>query len=262
LNKYSGKGVVLLPAYNEASAIENLVDNFARVITHDNLLLTLVLIDDGSFDETRLLFEERCKSLAINHLVLPHSQNLGLSEAMRTGFNFFINSKPIFDFAIVMDSDNTHLPSQIPEMIKCWESGAKVVIASRFMEKSAISGLSFSRTFLSYLGNYYLRFFSNSRVVKDYTCGFRLYDFRSVSFLRDSTNGSFFESRGFDCMPEIMLRLVNFFQDDIYSIPLQLRYDNKSSPSKMKVFDNTLKVLKLPFRVFSITEIVTRKLQK
>ena len=77
---------IFIPAYNEADNIPELFRKVQKIIDNDKInTYELVIVDDGSKDKTREKIEEGMKE---HSFIKPfyHRRNLGLTEAMRTGF--------------------------------------------------------------------------------------------------------------------------------------------------------------------------------
>jgi glycosyltransferase involved in cell wall biosynthesis len=77
---------IFIPAYNEADNIPELFKKLQKIIDGDkNNDYELIIVDDGSKDMTREKIEEGMK---IHSFIKPfyHRRNMGLTEAMRTGF--------------------------------------------------------------------------------------------------------------------------------------------------------------------------------
>ena len=78
------KATLLVPAYNEAENIEPLVREFGEFLVGETREWEMVIVDDGSKDETY----ERAKALSegFEHLkVVRHSTNLGKTQALISG---------------------------------------------------------------------------------------------------------------------------------------------------------------------------------
>ena len=91
LNK--NKVCVLIPAYNEESNIKDVINSIHK------LGVTILVVDDGSIDETANI----CK-LIKNTLILKHDKNYGYVASLNTGFKFLAEKD--FDFIITIDADN------------------------------------------------------------------------------------------------------------------------------------------------------------
>ena len=82
------------------------------------------------------------------------------------------------------------------------------------------------------------------RGVWDYTCGYRAY---RVSILKKAVacyGDKLVVERGFACMVELLLKL-NALGVEFAEIPLQLRYDQKPTATKMGVGSNIRRQLSL-----------------
>ena len=81
---------ILLPAYNEERSLPNLLPKFAQLASSLDSTYRIVVLDDGSQDNTLELLEQFALSLPIT--VLRHSINRGLGETVRDLFEFAIQS--------------------------------------------------------------------------------------------------------------------------------------------------------------------------
>lgn len=100
--------VIIIPAYNEESAITKVLEMIPHnILGHKTIS---IVIDDGSTDGTY----DRSKEVA--QYVLRHSFNLGQGSAMLTGFEFA--KKLDFDYVVTMDADGQHNPKEIKNLIE------------------------------------------------------------------------------------------------------------------------------------------------
>jgi glycosyltransferase involved in cell wall biosynthesis len=77
---------IFIPAYNEAENIPSLFEKIQKIKTNDpENDYELIIVDDGSSDDTKTKIAEGLKKY---DFIKPyfHRRNLGLTEAMRTGF--------------------------------------------------------------------------------------------------------------------------------------------------------------------------------
>ncbi len=95
---------VILPAYNEAEALPQVLDDLAL---HLDPWVEIVVVDDGSSDETLAIARDRGVATAV------HSQNRGKGAAMSTGA-----ASARGDLLIFMDADATYPADAIPEVIR------------------------------------------------------------------------------------------------------------------------------------------------
>ncbi len=111
---------IVVPAYQEASGLADAVDAI-RAKADPLGRVEYLIVDDGSSDETWQVIEAlAAKDPSIIGLRL--SRNFGKEGALHAGLNAARG-----DAVIIMDSDLQHPPDLIPEMVRLWENGAKVV---------------------------------------------------------------------------------------------------------------------------------------
>lgn len=220
---------ILLPAYNEEGALAPLLQSFQNVTIP---VIHIVVVDDGSTDKTADVVRSFAPQLPAT--LLQHTQNQGLGKTMATGLNYLLKIMTPLDTLTALDADNTHLPSQIPEMLQKIQDGHDIVIRSRYRKGAMQKGVPFRRQILSLAASFYLRAAAPVPGVRDYSCGFRTY---SGTLLRNAWEryGEYLiEENSFACMTELLLKL-SVLKPKIIELPLTLRYDLKPTPSKMNV---------------------------
>lgn len=155
------KTLIVIPAYNEADSIELVVDN----IIQNYRMYDYIIINDGSYDNT----SEICKERGYDIIDLPI--NLGLSGAFQTGVKFAYRNG--YDAVIQLDGDGQHDPSYIKGMLDLMvETGADIVIGSRFLEKAKPHSLRmFGGNIISFIIKITTRY-----KITDPTSGMRLYN--------------------------------------------------------------------------------------
>ncbi|WP_250027284.1 glycosyltransferase family 2 protein [Paractinoplanes maris] len=114
---------VVAPIFNEGAGVDRFVDRLTEVLTGAGLSFELVLVDDGSTDDSwdrvaaRALLDEHVRGLKL-------SRNFGKEPAVLAGLEHAAG-----DAVVVIDSDLQHPPDAIPEMVRRWREGAHVVEA-------------------------------------------------------------------------------------------------------------------------------------
>src|SRR4051794_37702922 len=97
--------IVLLPAYNEAENIAEVVAG-VRAVRIEGVEITPLVVDDGSKDDTAAI------ARAAGARVLVHPKNRGVGAGFRTGRDQAVADGA--DFLIHMDSDGQVDPAEIP----------------------------------------------------------------------------------------------------------------------------------------------------
>ncbi|MEW6056690.1 MAG: glycosyltransferase family 2 protein [Bdellovibrionota bacterium] len=236
---------VVLPAYNEESALPLLLDSLIEHLSEDHKQYTIIVVNDGSKDQTAQVAESyRAKA---NVIVLHNNPNKGLAETMRRGLMEAVKLADERDIIVTMDADNTHPAGLALRMARLIREGNDVVVASRYREGSHVRGVSWQRVILSAGAAWLFRVFFPIRGIRDYTCGYRAYRARVMKELVERYGREFISERGFSCMVDILLRLRE--QHLVFTeVPLVLRYDLKPGLSKMKVAQTVFDTLKLLVR--------------
>lgn len=247
---------ILLPCYNEEEALPCLLKSMYDMLMQRDIDYEIVVINDGSLDGTENA--AHLWSDKLNIKVLNHEHNLGLGEAVNTGFSYFYENCGDVDAAVVMDADNTHNPEIIPLMLDKIKAGFDAVIASRYEDGGREIGLSFIRRFLSAGINLLLKLFFKIEGVRDYTCGYRAYSSRAVRNAFKVYGRNFIEEKGFTCMTEIIMKLF-LIGSSISEVPLVLRYDLKGGRSKMKIMKTILRYFVLILGMLHLRRVLSRE---
>ena len=99
--------LALIPAYNEAAAIQ-------RVVRETLRHLPALVVDDGSQDSTASLAE------SAGAIVLVQNPNQGKGAALRRGFVYALENG--YHGVIALDGDGQHAPDEIPGFVACFAS--------------------------------------------------------------------------------------------------------------------------------------------
>lgn len=113
-----------MPVFREGIQLARFVSEVRSAAEQCNLAYELLVVDDGSPDDTwRVIAAEVTSGGPLRALRL--SRNFGKESALCAGLEHARG-----DAVIVMDADGQHPPSLIPEMVRLWEgSGADIVEA-------------------------------------------------------------------------------------------------------------------------------------
>jgi dolichol-phosphate mannosyltransferase len=237
------KITIVLPAYNEEENIEALLIKWDQQRTlleeEHGLGLRIVVIDDGSSDETAAIVERRAEDHP-GIILIRHTENQGLGAGVRTGIGYFLEQCGDSPYLCIMDADNTQDPVYIGSMLDAIRTGNRhVVIASRYREGSQVEGVSPLRLVMSSGARLVFTVLLRVPGVRDYTCGYRLYERNKLQEAADRFGEKLIEENGFTCMVELLYKL--YCCGAVFAeIPFHLRYDRKLGGSKMSVVRTSL----------------------
>ena len=116
---------IVVPAYNEASVIGDVITDIRSVFDH------VVCVDDGSKDDTGDL------ALHAGAHVVSHPVNLGQGAAIQTGVEY-ARSRPGAQVFATFDADGQHRLKDVIAMIdRLSADDVDMVVGTRFAEPSA-----------------------------------------------------------------------------------------------------------------------------
>jgi len=162
------RALVIVPTYNEADNVRELIPAILSQGPHFEVLI----VDDNSTDGTGDIIEEMRATEPRLHC-LHRPGKMGLGTAYRDGFKWAL--KQDYEFIYEMDADFSHDPNSLPEFIKAMdESGADLVLGSRYLNGVTVVNWPLSRLILSYGANVYTRFIT-WMPVNDATGGFKCF---------------------------------------------------------------------------------------
>ena len=160
------KNLVIVPTYNEAENIEELVSAVMGLECPFDMLV----VDDNSPDGTAGLVEAlQLKFQGRLHLLKrPFKEGLGPAylEAFRWALDYD------YDFIFEMDADFSHNPYDLLKLQKTLkDKGEDVVVGSRYVRGIQVVNWPLSRILLSYFASLYVRFITRMPV-NDTKAGF------------------------------------------------------------------------------------------
>ena len=203
---------VVMPAYNEQATIEEMVRRTLAV----PLRIELIIVDDGSKDDTRDILARLSRELPIKVILQP--ANGGKGAALRRGFQEVTG-----DLVIIQDADLEYSPEEFPQLIALiCEGRADVVYGSRFLGRHRVF------MFTHYAGNRFLTLVANvlyNTMLSDMeTC----YKVMRTEVLRSMT----LESDGFGIEPELTAKIFKR-RYRVYEVPIT--YDGRGYDEGKKI---------------------------
>ena len=169
----STKIVILIPTYNEAETICELIDKLAKYRNSGHYKFDLVVIDDNSPDKTGDIVEGMGLSWV---RLLRRPKKDGLGAAYRAGFRKVLGESQ-YSHVITMDADGSHRVEDLPALLMSMESSTSsksLVIGTRWMPGGSVVNWPKYRQLLSKSGTRYAKFALGMNL-NDLTGGFRIY---------------------------------------------------------------------------------------
>ncbi len=167
LFKSSAKISIILPALNEEKRISPLL-NALRSISIDPQNIELIVVDDGSTDDTSLISQQIINDFFPKGKVITKPRNSGKGSALRTGVA--AANTPII---ITMDADMATDLQAIDAALLALET-QDVVVGSRNLQGSTTHGTSTIRRIVTTGFSYFNRAMTRHNV-SDTQCGFKAY---------------------------------------------------------------------------------------
>lgn len=212
---------VVIPAFNEATVIQAVIKEI-QTAGYQNI----IVIDDGSTDDTRAKAAE-----IIGKYALRHKLNRGKGGATKTG----IEAAKMLDADIIItiDGDGQHDPKDIQKLIApIIENRADVVLGTRLVDPS---GMPRHKIIANHVGNFFTWFLFGLWVT-DSQSGFRAYSRHAAEVINTKADRYEYDSE--------VIREIYIYKLRFKEIPIAVRYTTYSMGKVNKQgFINGLKTL-------------------
>lgn len=160
------KSLVIIPTYNEAENIEQMIAAIMQLKQPFDLLV----IDDNSPDGTANLTKALLSIHKDRLFLIVRSTKEGLGPAYLEAFRWALDRD--YDYIFEMDADFSHNPMDLINLQKeLINNKTDVVIGSRYVRGIQVVNWPLSRILLSYFASLYVRIITGLPV-KDTTAGF------------------------------------------------------------------------------------------
>ena len=159
--------IVIIPTYNEKENIEAII----RAVTSLEKTFDILVIDDGSPDGTAAIVKRLMENEFSGRVhLIERSGKLGLGTAYICGFKWALKND--YDYAIEMDADFSHAPSDLPRLYSaCHDEGYDVSVGSRYITGVNVVNWPIGRVLMSYYASAYVRTILGISL-RDTTAGF------------------------------------------------------------------------------------------
>lgn len=211
---------VVIPAFNEESAIEETVRHVREVLDKVNLSDgEIIVVDDGSTDRTGDIAE------AAGARVLRKLQNMGYGNSLKLGIRAASH-----DTIVITDADGTYPIDEIPTLLAKYREGFHMVVGARTGENYHESIIKAPlRKILTWLVE-----FTAGRKIPDINSGLRVFSKEEALPFFDHL------SEGFSFTTSITL---GYMLKHKYVEYLPIPYHKRIGTTKVRLFRDSLRTL-------------------
>jgi len=157
---------VVIPIYNEAGNIINLIDELIPIV--DKIGGEIIIVDDNSDDASRDLILKKKNNVNTEILLLQHAKQYGQSAGLLTGIQAAKN-----DLIVTLDGDGQNDPKDIISMLKVWEDNNEksylLIIGHRQNRQD-----NWSRRYASLMAKRFRKFILKD-ITPDSGCGIKVF---------------------------------------------------------------------------------------
>ncbi|BCS91298.1 MAG: dolichol-phosphate mannosyltransferase [Candidatus Micrarchaeota archaeon] len=161
---------VIIPTYNEADNIKDLIRNIKSSISD----IDIIIVDDNSPDKTAEIAKNE------GAIVYIRQSKQGIGSALRFGLDKALELG--YDYAVTMDGDFSHDPIYIKDMLRYADS-YDLVLGSRYTKGGSIKNWPFYRFLISKSANLVARVILGLYSIHDLTTGYKLYSRKAIEAL-------------------------------------------------------------------------------
>lgn len=153
---------IVIPAYNEGSGLKKTIESIINTLSERNINYEIVIVNDGSHDDTNLLVEQfpQCK-------LICHPINMGYGRSLKDGINAACNAT-----IVITDADETYPAEDIPRLLEKYSEGFNMVVGKR-------TGPHYTHSFFKFSLRRILKFmveWACGKKIPDINSGFRIFD--------------------------------------------------------------------------------------
>lgn len=215
---------VVIPAYNEEQGISNVIDNLTKVFQVNGVSFEIIVVDDGSVDNTAKVAKLK------NVTLIQNPCNLGYGASIKKGI-----VRSSFEFVSIIDADETYSPSDLLKLLEFSVNGFDMVVGVR--EKVYSSGL-----FFKHPARFMFRFLSEfvaGRKIPDINSGLRVFKKSTLLKFLDNT------CQGFSFTTSVTLMML-LEGSSVKFVPIG--YFKRSGKTKVHYFRDSLRTLQILIR--------------
>lgn len=167
---------ILIPTYGNSGTIVGVIDRIKSAISTYDCVNAIIIVDDGSTDDTEELLNGYLKSVCIDTeyfeklSVVKHEHNRGKGAALLSGFDKA--SRLGCTHCLTIDADGQHFPEDIPAMIDAALKHPEAIVIGR--RDLNADGMPSGNTFANKFSNFWF-YIQTAHRLEDTQTGFRVY---------------------------------------------------------------------------------------
>ena len=117
---------IVIPVYQNAASINDTCNTLTDVCRKANIPFELVLVDDGSTDDSFLAMKQYAEHHDVSMKLVKLTKTFGQTQATKTGIQATTGA-----CVVIISADLQDPPELIPEMYSHWQQGSLFVLAER-----------------------------------------------------------------------------------------------------------------------------------
>ena len=210
---------IIVPVYNEEKTLLNVLNDLNK-LTFKNYKKEIIIIDDGSTDNTKTILQ---KNAILYDKLLTNNINQGKGSAVKLGLKNCTGHYIVFH-----DADLEYDPLDLLKFEDVFTKfDADGIIGSRF----SFDKYTRSHSILNKIANFILTFifniFYNTTFTDIYSCYF--------AFKKDLLDPSTLKANGFDQHAELLIKVIKT-GSKFYEVPINYNGRNYSEGKKIRFY--------------------------
>jgi glycosyltransferase involved in cell wall biosynthesis len=221
---------VIVPAYQEGATLEECLSR----VTSLGLRTELIVVDDGSTDDTPAILARLREGPMPDLRVITHAENRGKGAAVRDGI-----AASTGEVVLILDADLEYDPADIPRLIAPILDGfADAVYGTRLRGGGHPQR---AHLFWHYAGNRFLSLLTNvlyNTTISDMEVGYKVFRGELIRSLELTSDGFGFE-------PEVTAKILRRGDVRLYELPISYYGRTYAEGKKVTWRDGALAVYQL-----------------
>lgn len=220
---------VCIPSWDEGPTVGLVLWKIRQVFEAFPREYQILVVDDGSSDQTAELLEPYAKVLPLT--VVRHTARRGYARTIEELLRLALErtDRPKRDCAILMHADFAHGPEFLPDFVRRLESGADLVVGEATLAGEPSRGRRLLRRFAPRL----LRRAVRVPGVTDTVSGFVAFRLVALRHAIKHPTGVFLTTDGWAANAELLARAASHARR-IDTVPVVERHDLRQRPSRVE----------------------------